>query len=143
MLIRYQPLKPIKGRIDSTTDVSAFRWHQLIQFVDLNKTIKTDSELMNICFLGFCCDEGVRRNMGRAGAAKGPLSIRKEMANWPANFHPHAQLFDAGDILCEDGNMEEAQEALSIAVQRIRDHNMFPILLGGGHEIALGHSWGF
>ncbi|MCU4155916.1 formimidoylglutamase [Carboxylicivirga sp. A043] len=136
---RYQPPTPLTGRIDSSTDTDAFRWHQIIQPIDLTKAIKFDTALVNICFLGFCCDEGVKRNLGRPGAAKGPASIRKEMANWPANCLPHAQLFDAGDITCRDGNLEEAQEALAKAVDIISQNGFFPILLGGGHEIALGH----
>ncbi|MCG8582972.1 MAG: formimidoylglutamase [Bacteroidales bacterium] len=136
---RYQPPTPLAGRIDSNTDKDAFRWHQTIKYINLTKPVSIDSELLNICFLGFCCDEGVKRNMGRQGAAKGPASIRKEMANWPANYLPNAQLYDAGDIICSDGKLEEAQEALAKAVQIIINKGFFPILLGGGHEIALGH----
>jgi len=136
---RYQPPQSLSGRIDSTSDVTAFRWHQVIKPINLNEPFKIDGEILKICFLGFCCDEGVKRNMGRTGAANGPASIRKEMANWPANFIPQAQLFDAGDIICTDGNMEAAQEALSEAIKILLDNGLFPMLLGGGHEIALGH----
>ncbi|MBK3516013.1 formimidoylglutamase [Carboxylicivirga marina] len=139
MLKRYQSPTSLNGRVDSTTDPNAFRWHQIIEAIDLNKEIDIKEAPINICFLGFCCDEGVKRNLGRPGAANGPASIRKEMASWPANCLPHAQLFDAGDITCEDGNLEEAQEALSDAVAIILRNKLFPILLGGGHEIALGH----
>ncbi len=136
---RYQQAKPWKGRVDSTTDASAFRWHQIVEPFNLLEPNQSNEKFVNICFLGFCCDEGVKRNLGRPGAAKGPASIRKEMANWPANCHPHAQLYDAGDITCKDGNLEEAQEALANAVEIIINNGFFPILLGGGHEIALGH----
>ncbi|WP_430814090.1 formimidoylglutamase [Carboxylicivirga sp. RSCT41] len=136
---RYQPPTPLKGRIDSTVDKDAFRWHQTINYIDLTKSVSYDNEQLNICFLGFCCDEGVKRNMGRQGASRGPASIRKEMANWPANYLPHACLFDAGDITCTDGDLEDAQEALAQAVDIIISKGFFPILLGGGHEIALGH----
>ena len=136
---RYQAPQKLNGRIDSTTDTSAFRWHQIIKPINLFEPIIVDQSKINICFLGFCCDEGVKRNLGRAGAAKGPDSIRKEMANWPANCLPHAQLYDAGDITCNDGDLEAAQAALSEGVQIIKNNGFFPILLGGGHEIALGH----
>lgn len=139
MLDRYQAPDKLTGRIDSSTDSSAFRWHQIIQPINLNQSVDLDNSFLNICFLGFCCDEGVKRNMGRPGAANGPASIRQEMANWPANCLPHAQLFDAGNIICDDDNLEEAQEALAVAVKIIIDQGFFPILLGGGHEIALGH----
>ncbi len=139
---RYRPPQPLTGRIDSTTDVEAFRWHQIITPVNLLDAIELKKAKVNICFLGFCCDEGVKRNLGRPGAANGPASIRKEMSNWPANCLPEAQLFDAGDISCEDGNLEEAQEALAEAVKVVLSNGLFPILLGGGHEIALGHFMG-
>ncbi|WP_439183053.1 formimidoylglutamase [Carboxylicivirga taeanensis] len=139
MQSRYQPSSPWKGRVDSTSDTSAFRWHQVIRPINLTAPHSAIKGRINICFLGFCCDEGVKRNLGRPGASKGPASIRKEMANWPANHQPHVQLFDAGDITCRDNNLEEAQKALAIAVRTILDHGYFPILLGGGHEIALGH----
>jgi formiminoglutamase len=139
MQSRYQPATPLTGRIDSTTDKDAFRWHQTIKYFDLTKPIVQNAEMLNICFLGFCCDEGVKRNMGRPGAANGPASIRKEMSNWPSNYLPHLELYDAGDITCNDGHVEEAQEALAEAVEVILNNNLFPILLGGGHGIALGH----
>lgn len=135
---RYELAQVYKGRVDSTTDKLAFRWHQVIKRIDLRKPIEMPKGKA-ICFLGFCCDEGVRRNMGRTGAANGPNSIRKEFANWPASFVPHALLYDAGNITCTDGDMEAAQEALSNAVAILMDKGFFPILLGGGHEIALGH----
>jgi len=139
MLNCYDPPEALTGRIDSTTDTSAFRWHQVIQPINLLQAVELDTDSLKICFLGFCCDEGVKRNMGRPGAANGPKSIRKELANWPANFMPHAQLFDAGDIICVNQDMEGAQDALADAVKLLLDADVFPILLGGGHEIALGH----
>ncbi|HZK33658.1 MAG TPA: formimidoylglutamase, partial [Tissierellaceae bacterium] len=78
-------------------------------------------------------------NKGRTGAAKGPKSIRKELANLPCQFPKDILLFDAGDVLCNDSSLEEAQEVLGQAVERILELNLFPILLGGGHEIAFGH----
>jgi len=133
-----------KGRVDHETNTDAFRWHQVIKTIDLTspESFSAENSKLNICLLGFCSDEGVKRNMGRPGAAKGPESIRKEMANWPANFIDEAILYDAGNVFCENGDLESAQEALSEAVELILQKNMFPILLGGGHEIALGHYQG-
>lgn len=143
MLERYKTVgKEIwNGRIDSNVDEDAFRWHQVIQFIDLRtiESTQIDPSKLNICFLGFCCDEGVIRNLGRPGAHKGPRTIRRELANWPANFLPDACLFDAGNIVCKDKNLEAAQEELANAVELILNAGLFPILLGGGHEIALGN----
>lgn len=129
-----------QGRIDSETNFDAFRWHQWVEIIDLRdgKLTPFAGEL-GFCFIGFCCDEGVRRNKGRTGTAKGPESIRKEMANLPCCFTKQVKLFDAGNIFCEDITLEESQSLLSKAIAKILELNLFPIVLGGGHEIAFGH----
>lgn len=129
-----------EGRTDSDTDFDAFRWHQWIELIDLrNSTPPITEEALGILFIGFCSDEGVRRNKGRTGAAKGPDSIRKELANLPCWFTPEVKLYDAGNILCEDGALEAGQAVLVDAVARALELGFFPIVLGGGHELALGH----
>jgi len=131
------------GRIDSTDDYDAFRWHQWVHLLDLNDFHpQLAPEEKGICFIGFCSDEGVRRNLGRTGAAKGPESIRMEMANLPCSFSRRIRLFDCGDITVEDRNLEEAQTALGLAVEQILSAGLFPIVLGGGHETALGNYLG-
>jgi len=86
--------------------------------------------------LGFACDAGVVRNHGRPGAAQGPREIRRALANVPA--HGLAQLADAGDVGCEDGNLEHAQAALGEKVCNLLDAGARPVVLGGGHEVAFG-----
>ncbi len=132
-----------QGRIDSHDDFDAFRWHQWIKPIDLldDANPPFDGEI-GICFIGFCCDDGVTRNKGRAGAAKGPRSIRKELSNLPCQFKNDVKLYDGGNIYCHDISLEEGQEILSKLVQRILELNMYPIVLGGGHEIAFGHYGG-
>ncbi|MGM0438087.1 MAG: formimidoylglutamase [Bacillota bacterium] len=128
------------GRIDSETDFKSYRWHQWVDFIDLNqKQEALEDNLKGFCFLGYSCDKGVIRNKGRAGAVKGPESIRKELANLPCRFSENVKLYDAGDIICNDHQLEEAQNALADAVEKIKSLNLFPILLGGGHGIAFGH----
>ena len=128
-----------KGRVDSESNFDAFRWHQWVKTIDLrNDLIPYDGKL-GFAFIGFCCDVGVERNKGREGTANGPLSIRKELVNLPCWFTKDVKLFDAGNILCEDCTLEEAQEELSKAVEKILSLNLFPIVLGGGHEVAFGH----
>jgi formiminoglutamase len=108
-----------------------------MQFLDLTKPLRK-VERMSFCFLGFKSDEGVKRNLGRTGAKYGPDSIRKQMANLPSYFNFDVNMFDAGNIICED-DLEEAQILLADAVYKILSAGMFPVLLGGGHEIAYGH----
>lgn len=137
------------GRIDSLDNYDAFRWHQWIKLLNLNELNSLDSSApflteseKGICFIGFCSDEGVRRNLGRTGAAKGPDSIRREMANLPCSFSRRIRLFDCGDITIENNNLEEGQALLGTAVQQIISAGLFPIILGGGHETALGNYLG-
>lgn len=129
-----------QGRIDSHDDYDAFRWHQWVKPLNLmdETTPPFDGEL-GICFLGFCCDDGVTRNKGRAGAAKGPRSIRKELANLPCQFQSDVKLFDGGNIYCHDISLEQGQAILSDLVKRTLELGLYPIVLGGGHEIAFGH----
>lgn len=146
-----------QGRVDDQEDKDSFRWHQVVKPIDLSKpadkiinvfqdSTRKKNHLDGICqgskgfcFLGFCCDEGVKRNPGRTGAALAPLMIRKEMSNFPHIFPEETGLFDAGNIHCVNNDLESAIEALTEAVQRIFSLKLFPILLGGGHEIAYGH----
>lgn len=146
MIIKnYQPgnCEAWEGRTDSEADFDAFRWHQWIQPLDLQGESFTLPEgALGVAFLGFCCDEGIRRNRGRTGAANGPHSIRKELANLPCWFTQEVRLYDAGDITCQETSLEEGQGSLAIAVKQILDWGLFPMVLGGGHEIALGHYQG-
>lgn len=86
--------------------------------------------------IGFACDEGVRRNQGRVGAAHAPRRLRHALAGLPA--HRVTQCFDAGDIVCEGADLEGAQAALGEQVKRVLSAGARPIVLGGGHEVAWG-----
>lgn len=88
--------------------------------------------------IGYACDAGVRRNQGRIGAAEGPTVLRQYLANLPA--HQIRVIFDAGDVLCVDDALESCQESLAQVVHQQLDLMAFPIVLGGGHDVAWG-SW--
>lgn len=130
-----------KGRIDDLDDIDSYRMHQIIKLFNLKdlKTLKIDSSKLNICFLAYCCDEGIKRNLGRTGAKHGPEDIRNEFANLPVSFGDKTLIYDAGNLFCADGHMEEAQEQLGIAIEKILGNHLFPIVLGGSHELAYGH----
>ena len=132
-----------QGRIDSESNYDTFRWHQWIQPMDLGRDdLMPFTGKLGFAFIGFCCDEGVRRNRGRVGAANGPQNIRKELSNLPCRFTQEVKLFDAGNIYCENCTLEESQELLAKAVEKLLGLNLFPIVLGGGHEVAFGHYQG-
>lgn len=144
----YKPTDPEvwAGRVDDENDYEAFRWHQVVQRIDLLNPATFPADVLpgkSFCFLGFRCDKGVMRNKGRVGTSQGPLFIRKEMANMPCTFSPEVRLYDAGNIFpTEDDTLENAQQNLAIAAKMIVELGMFPIVLGGGHEIAFGHYMG-
>lgn len=132
-----------KGRIDSVTLFDAFRWHQWIKPLNLEEPdpiLPSDQTKLKIAFIGFCCDEGIRLNRGRHGASDGPDSIRKALSSLPCAFDQSLGLYDAGNILCdEESPLEESQAALAHAVTKLLELGCFPIVLGGGHELAFGH----
>ncbi|MDX1548872.1 MAG: arginase family protein, partial [Rhodothermales bacterium] len=99
--------------------------------------------------LGFPCDEGVRRNGGRPGAAAAPDALRQALYRFTPDAR-HAEAFhdllahtaDLGNLRVE-GTMEEAQRALGRALAPFLQRGAVPIVLGGGHETAFGHFLGY
>lgn len=129
------------GRIDDREDFESFRWHQWVRPLNLETTTEPYRGRFGVGFLGFQCDCGIERNKGRVGAAKGPDAIRKEMSPLPCQFGEDIALFDCGNITFET-TLESAQEALGEAVDKMLRLNLFPVILGGGHEVAFGHYQG-
>jgi formiminoglutamase len=86
--------------------------------------------------VGFGSDEGVRRNQGRIGAAHAPKELRRALAGLPAKAL--TALHDAGDVVCDDGDLETAQHALGQVVAEILECGGRPLVFGGGHEVAWG-----
>lgn len=123
------------GRVDGDTDAH-LRWHQVVELQTLTQNLDVNGSLV---LLGFACDEGVRRNKGRVGAAAAPLVLRSILAGLPVHFDSKLRLVDLGDIQCIDQQLAPAQDALAEAVYLIRQGGGFPLLLGGGHEITYAH----
>lgn len=128
-----------KGRVDHREDRESFRWHQIVKRIDLERPLDIKDGSINFCFLGFCCDRGISNNMGRTGSATGPLTIREQMCNLPVNFAETTELWDAGNIFYCGQNLAESQKRLALEVEKLMRHNYFPVVLGGGHELAYGH----
>jgi formiminoglutamase len=141
----YKPAskKTWKGRIDVNEAELGLRWHQAIHFLDLSVAVQQvpDGEVA-FCFLGFCCDEGVRRNQGRTGAVGGPDALRGAMASFAHHLPSHVKLFDGGDVFCPNQNLEAAQEHLGKKITLLLQQGYHPLVLGGGHEVAYGQFLG-
>ena len=113
--------------------------HEKVKCIDFSIEPIDVASKKTIALLGYACDEGVRRNQGRIGAVKGPNEIRKMLAKLPNHLNKGIALMDVGTVECLDGDMESAQARLSEMVAQLLMANAFPILMGGGHDIAYGH----
>lgn len=124
------------GRLDDEDGELGTRWHQKVELMNF-ANLKAANE-PNLAFLGFCSDEGVRRNKGRTGARNAPDLIRKSLANLPDKFESGKAVFDFGNIILEDQDLEGARKQQTECVSELIRNNYFPIVLGGGHETAFG-----
>lgn len=98
--------------------------------------------------VGFPQDEGVRRNRGRPGCAAAPPAIRRRLYNL-VPFDPEYSadlaalgLLDVGDLLV-GADLEASQALLGEVVADLLRGRCVPIILGGGHETALGTYLGY
>jgi formiminoglutamase len=122
---------PWQGRVDDGEHGDTTRLFRIVHALETSDATPLGNAPV---LLGFCSDAGVLRNQGRPGAAHGPDAIRHALANVPAHGLP--ALYDAGNIDCEDGDLESAQLALAAAVREVLARGGFPLVLGGGHEVA-------
>lgn len=109
--------------------------HEKVTCVDSIKKEATKT----FAILSYACDEGVKRNQGRVGAVTGPEAIIKQLAKMPNHLGKDTQLLDVGTVFCVDNDMEQAQQTLAKTVTTLLENNTFPVVLGGGHDIAYGH----
>ncbi len=115
--------------------------HEKVECMALEElTQEADSKIFAL--LGYACDEGVRRNQGRIGAEYGPGQIRRQLAKLPNLLNEGTRFVDLGNVNCLGGNMEGAQAHLAELVSQTLGKNAFPLLLGGGHDMAYGHFTG-
>ena len=131
----YQPAN--KGNWQGRQSTSQLYLHEKIQFgsiVDLK-----NSEGKNIAMLGYACDAGVQRNQGRIGAVKGPEALRKMLATLSNHFSQELNLWDLGDMICDSQDLEIIQEETARAIANLIKQEFFPLILGGGHDLAYAH----
>jgi formiminoglutamase len=133
---RYLPPNPTvwQGRPD-TPDEACFYQHMRLLNLFTQKPVLTTE--IAFALVGFKCDEGVQRDLGRTGAFEGPIAIRQRLAKLPIQ-KPDIICYDAGDIICTDHDMEASQKALADVVALLLSANIRPLIIGGGHEAAWG-----
>ncbi|WP_346880796.1 formimidoylglutamase [uncultured Algibacter sp.] len=111
-------------------------WYQEIECLDVNDI--TEKMFPHVGLIGYVCDEGVRRNFGHVGAKHGPKSIRDALAKLPWHINDKT-IGDFGDVICIDNDMESCQEVFSKSISSLITQSVFPIGLGGGHDMAYAH----
>lgn len=126
------------GRTDE--DPLSLRYHQVVQLQEIHQL--SHRENRGFSMIGFQCDEGVRRNQGRVGAAHGPNAIRKLLASIPYTLPANVQTVDVGNVTCEGNALEEAQQQLGQQLTSLLNKQYTPIIFGGGHETFYGHYLG-
>lgn len=115
------------------------RFWQQVQCIDLNEEKLPDGK--DICIAGFACDAGIKRNGGRIGAASGSDALRLKLS--PRVIHQNKKkIYDLGNIVCPDDEMELSQKQLGDLVQLCHQKGHTSIVLGGGHEVAYAHFLG-
>jgi formiminoglutamase len=98
-MTHWQPASPAlwQGRDDRAESPNALR---LFQTITQSPTFSPEMYREQIALLGFACDEGVKRNQGRTGAAGAPDVLRKALANL-ASHDGHHRLVDLGNIVAQ------------------------------------------
>lgn len=123
------------GRLDDEHDRSSFRYHQIVQVRTVHEELANQEN--SIALMSFHCDEGVRRNLGRIGAAEGPKAIKSALASIPWRLG-NKQFVDVGAVHCEGTKLENAQQELGENVSKLLQKGDDTIILGGGHETLYG-----
>ncbi len=137
---RYLPPDPVlwQGRADLPADAC---FHHHMRLLNLLSQQPEKTAPLTFALLGFKCDEGIARDLGRVGASEGPTAIRQQLAHLPLQ-NPAIHCYDVGNIICTDHDLEASQHALGEVVALLLQQQLCPILIGGGHEIAWGHYQG-
>lgn len=115
--------------------------HENIRLLDLSGNAIPKQESLTPVLLGYACDEGVVRNLGRPGADKGPQALRGALGKMPL-LREGTLLCDAGDLACREGDLEIFQQEFSESINQLVRNAYFPLAIGGGHDIAYAHFMG-
>lgn len=133
-ILNYEPpdRSSWQGRQDS---LPGERFFQQVIMEDIRThSLTQDPDFTAI--IGFCSDEGIRRNEGRIGAKEGPRALREQLGKLAC--HRSHRLIDLGNIVCDD-DLALAQNQLATLIHYCHQHQYKTLALGGGHDIAWGH----
>ncbi len=109
---------------------------------DLVKRVSRDHEdalrSAQIAILGVPEDRGIAANGGKQGAALGPEAIRRAFYKLTPGFGVNfdgLSMVDLGNVPV-GRTLEETHNALTEAVREIASKGVFPLVLGGGHDLT-------
>jgi formiminoglutamase len=119
-------------------------FHELVECMDVQfeEIPSLGKNQKGFGLIGYCCQEGVRRNHGRIGAAHGPRAIRNMLAPLANHLEENIKIIDLGNLHCFLEEMETTQQLLGNQVFNLLKRGYIPLLMGGGHDIAYGHYLG-
>ncbi len=118
-------------------------WPEHVASSRFASTISRSPDACRVALIGLPDDLGVRMNGGRAGACEGPIAFRSALSKYgvalPAGWD-WPRVYDAGDVIPADGDspdaLAETHHRVSRAVERALDLGMFPVGIGGGHDLT-------
>ncbi|MFC3417796.1 formimidoylglutamase [Algoriphagus hitonicola] len=115
-------------------------WHQFVQCISDLKFSQESRKKIGI--LGYPVEEGVRRNQGRPGTKEAPNLIRNLLGNTAFHLGENVSINDYGDISIREKELETVQQKVSEAMKGLIQSKHFPVLFGGGHDLAYAHGKG-
>jgi arginase family enzyme len=93
-----------------------------------------------VALIGIPDDEGVRLNLGRPGAARGPHALRAALSRYGVAMpmdetvaYPH--VFDVGDVIA-GRDIHEKHDRVTETTLAVLEMGLFPIAVGGGHDLT-------
>ena len=113
--------------------------HEKIKHVDLEQDSIKAYAKSTFGILGYACDEGVKRNLGRPGAAYAPYTVRRMLAPLSNHFPDSINIVDLGNIECHNNELEETQSFASDKIKQLIDNQIFTFIIGGGHDLGYSH----
>jgi formiminoglutamase len=139
MLFRYYREPSVKNWIGRSDSLEHERFFQIVKLLDIRQARPALCQNdLNFALIGFACDAGITRNLGRQGAASGPEEFRKHFGQLALPKNLNLNLYDLGDIYITNSDVEGAQLELSQLVAWAMKQNLKPIIIGGGHELTFG-----
>lgn len=106
-----------------------------VRIGDIVQSDPSAFDAAHVVILGCPQDDGVRRNHGRPGAARGPDEIRRYLYRLSTNQLARLSIFDLGNTIIQ-GALEATHALHQAVVRTVIAAGKRLIVLGGGNDIA-------